>query len=330
MTTSGTIGATSIDVSTVIDHAFRRCGKLASTVSGELLLSARENLYFLLSDLANRGLSLWCVQKTPLACVPGKELYPLPNGTVDLLKVMHRTTTVILGTFLSAFNYQGSDLSYARKVSEVSLVLAADATKQSFAVEYSADGLTWTTFTTWVLTAKAGSLNYLDLDGAPAAQFWRVRNPAGTLPNVTALAWHELPVELIVTVMNRDDYVNLPNRHQKAARPVQYWFDKQITPQLFVWPLPQDELGQLVVWVQRHIQDPGALSGTLDIPQRWLESIIYTLATRVALEIPAGELPPGRLEFLEAKAAEHLSRAEDGENDGAPYRIQPNIRGYTR
>jgi len=53
-----------------------------------------------------------------------------------------------------------------------------------------------------------------------------------------------------------------------------------------------------------------------------------TLACRCALELPAGELPPGRYELIEAKAAQHLAQAEDSESDGAPIRISPNIRGY--
>ena len=86
----------------------------------------------------------------------------------------------------------------------------------------------------------------------------------------------------------------------------------------------------MVIWSQRHIQDVGALSNTLDIPQRWLESIILLLACRCAVELPAGELPPGRLEYLEGKSAQHLAQAEDGESDGSPIRIAPNIAGYTR
>jgi hypothetical protein len=48
------------------------------------------------------------------------------------------------------------------------------------------------------------------------------------------------------------------------------------------------------------------------------------------LELPAGEVPPGRLEYLDSKAEYHLNRAADGESDGAPIRLQPAIRGYTR
>ncbi len=80
MATSGTVGKTVIDVTTLVEHSFRRCGKMASTISGELQQSARENLFFVLTDLANRGLSLFCVKKTVLNVVADRTIFDLPVG----------------------------------------------------------------------------------------------------------------------------------------------------------------------------------------------------------------------------------------------------------
>src|ERR1035437_10189263 len=110
MTTSGTVGQTIVDTTTFIEHAFRRCGKLATTISSELQLSARENLYFLLSDLANRGLSLWCVQKSVLGVNPNEIQITLPLGTVDVMNALYRTKTDLAGTIISAAGWQGLDL----------------------------------------------------------------------------------------------------------------------------------------------------------------------------------------------------------------------------
>jgi hypothetical protein len=133
--------------------------------------------------------------------------------------------------------------------------------------------------------------------------------------------------------LNGDDYQNLPNKTlsvPSGSKSLQYWFDKQVSPRIVIWPASQGSTDQIVIWTQRHIQDVGALTNTLDIPQRWLESIILTLACRCALELPAGELAPGRYELLSAEAQIHLTQAEAGESDGAPIRIMPNIRGYSQ
>ena len=47
------------------------------------------------------------------------------------------------------------------------------------------------------------------------------------------------------------------------------------------------------------------------------------------MEIPPNEVPPGRYAELKLDAAEKRADAADGESDGAPLRIAPNIRPYT-
>src|ERR1035437_7703159 len=121
MTTSGTVGQTIVDTTTFIEHAFRRCGKLATTISSELQLSARENLYFLLSDLANRGLSLWCVQKSILGVNANQNSYPLPIGVVDVNNALYRTKTDLTGSTISGSGWQGQDRTTATQVSKVSI-----------------------------------------------------------------------------------------------------------------------------------------------------------------------------------------------------------------
>lgn len=331
LVTSGTIGQTQIDVATVIDHSFRRCGKLPSTISGELLASARQNLFMIMYDLANRGLSLWCVQKYVLAITPGQTTFQLPTGTVDLLTALYRTSTTLTGTGVVSTASYTIDLGTAQTVNTVAVQFAA-ASSATLAIESSPDNITWTTELTYTISAAAGAMVYQDINVSPASEFWRVRDTSGTLATLTSVLFNNNPYEVTMSKISRDDYVNLPNKSFSSpagTKTLQYWFDKQINPQIWVWPVAQGTVDQIVVWTQRQMQDVGLLTNALDIPQRWLESVIFTLACRNALELPSGELPPGRLEYLEAKAAEHLSRAEDGETDGAPIRLAPNIRGYT-
>jgi hypothetical protein len=129
--------------------------------------------------------------------------------------------------------------------------------------------------------------------------------------------------------MNKDDYFSLPNKTFQANKSLQYWFDKQIAPQIWLWPVP-NTADQIALQYHRQIEDAGSLNNLLEVPQRWYEYVVFGLACRVAVELPNGELPPGRLEYLEQKAEYHLQRAADGESDGAPIKLQPAIRGYTK
>jgi hypothetical protein len=335
MTTSGTVGNTVTDVTTLVEHSYRRCGKLASTISSELQLSAKENLFFLLSDLANRGLSLWCVEKQVLGINTNQIQFPLRQGTVDVMNTLYRTKTDLTGTTISGAGWQGLDLGLGIDAAVYNAAVQFSVTSNaSLVLESSADQITWTNRATFSFATSqpAGAWLSVDADNTATARYWRVRDTSGTLPSVGLLTFSVAPNEIPMAKMSNDDYANLPNKTYSVpsgSKSLQYWYDKQVSPKIWIWPASQVATDQIVVWSQRHIQDVGALTNTLDIPQRWLESIIWTLACRCAVELPAGELPVGRLEYLESKAAEHLSQAEDSESDGSPIRIAPNIRGYS-
>ena len=330
-TTSGTVGQTTIDVSTFVEKAYRRCGKLASTISSELQISAKENLFLLLSDLANRGTSLWCIQKTVLAVNSSQTYYPMPAGTVDVNTALYRTKTDLTGTTINGAGWQGLSLPTATVVNTVSVSFAT-ATVPTLVVESSADNVSWTLRASLssAIALPAATLVCADVDNSATASFWRVRDTSGVLASVTSLVFSTLPNELPLSKMSNDDYAALPDKTGTGAKALQFWYDKQINPRIWVWPVPQAPGDQIVVWTQRHIQDVGAFTNTVEIPQRWYESVLLTLACRCALELPAGELPEGRYELLKGLADEHLLQAEDGESDGSPIRIAPRIGGYTR
>lgn len=333
MTTSGTVGLFSVSVTSVIEHAFRRCGKLASTISSELQLSARENLFFLLSDLANRGLSLWCTQKYVTGVVAYQPSITLPVGVVDVMNTLYRTKTDLTASaVLTGAGYYGQDLGSAQQVFTATIAFTT-ATTATLVLESSDDNVTWVQRGTFPInTTPALAPICTDADDVISARYWRARETSGTIPSVSSLVLSNDVKEVPMGVLSRDDYANLPNKSQSApsgSKSLTYWFDKQITPRIWIWPVSEVSTDQVVVWTQRHIQDVGALTNTIDIPQRWYESIILTLACRCALELPAGELPPGRYELLSAEAERHLTQAENGESDGSPIRLVPNIRGYT-
>jgi len=102
MAYSGTVGQTVITVSKLIDHGARRCGKLAEDLTSEQLLSARESLFFLLSNLANRGIQYWAINKLVVGLNPDQYIYYLPTGTIDALNVLYRTLNRPTGSYSSS------------------------------------------------------------------------------------------------------------------------------------------------------------------------------------------------------------------------------------
>jgi len=332
MATSGTVGTVTADVTNLIEHAARRCGILAPSLSAEQQISAKENLFFLLSDLANRGISLWCVQRTILGLALNQASYNLPAGTVDVLNCMYRTMTYPTGTTASSATTQSIDFGTGNSYAVNTIgVLSTTATTYTLVVETSSDNLSWTAlYTVPAFTSVANLTYWFDVEPTTTARYWRIRETALPALVVSTVSFGTNPLEITMSKLNRDDYADMPNK-AFAGRPLQFWYDKQyMTPRLWLWPVPNDVTAQIVVWNQRQIQDVGTLTNAIEVPQRWLEGIIFLLASRMAMELPPKELPPGRIELLMQLAQQHLEQAEAGETDAAPTRIQPRIGGYTR
>lgn len=137
--------------------------------------------------------------------------------------------------------------------------------------------------------------------------------------------------DINVTALNIDDYTNLPNKEFLGNDPLQYWFDRLIRPRITLWPVPNEDAEanvRLIVWYEQQIQDIGAYTNTVDLPQRWLNAAVTGLAALMAVELPG--VDPGRIALLNAMAMEALTQAEAEETDGAPIYIAPNISAYTR
>ena len=132
--------------------------------------------------------------------------------------------------------------------------------------------------------------------------------------------------------LSRDSYTSYPNKYAQSSQPIQYFFDKLTpNPVLRLWPAVQTFGPQVVLWIQRQLQDAQlTYDQTLDIPPRWHSSIIFRLAMQIHLELPKEVVIEGRYPILEKQAEVATREAEDGEVDGAPVRLAPSIGCYTR
>lgn len=92
----------------------------------------------------------------------------------------------------------------------------------------------------------------------------------------------------IDTPMNelaREEYYDLPTK-AGTGTPVSWYFDPQRTTRtLYVWPTPTTAIAANTVLhftYLRVIEDIDALENDPDLPQEWLEALIYSLAARLA------------------------------------------------
>lgn len=351
MTVSGTISQTTFETRKVIDHAVRYCKLVPQQLGAEQLEVARDQLWLLLSSLANRGIQLWCIERKLVPLYEGQAQVSALVGTVDVLNANLRMLTRLSGTYsstaggtvASAFDNDftttltqtaplGSVVaqwSSATAVSTVGYLPGASATL-ALVFERSDDGVTWTTVGTVASQSFTDNVwEWFDTDTAVAATYFRVRATSGTIVAREVYLGNN-PMAIPMSRLNRDNYTAFVNRTFQG-RPLQYWFDRQRDAPVFnIWPVTDNghRYAQIEMWRKRYVMDVGTLPQTLDIPQRWYEAVVLQLAARISALLP--EVPDDRMANLIALADRRLREAEDEERDNSPIQWAPSIRVYTR
>jgi hypothetical protein len=328
MATSGTLGTTVVDVVKLIEHAYRRCGKVTSTLGQEQLEIGRDNLYLVITSMINRGLNLWTIEKVLVGLATDQITYNLPTGTIDVLNTFYRSIEETTPTWVTGATSWTGTFTDATAVVTFGFV-PTTAQTLSLVVATSDDNVTYTTALT-ISSASyvAGQQYWFDVEPSPSALYWRLTETvAGTL-DLDSVTLSSENTEYVLNRINRDDYTNLPNK-QSTGTPTQFWLDRQLTPRMWVWPMPENaDTALIAVWRQRDVQDVGALTNTLEVPVRWYETIIWLLAQRFCYELP--EIDPKRIEMITMMAQQMDMESGSEEYDNSPVYLAPNIGAYTR
>lgn len=350
MATSGTVSQTQFTTQEIIDQAFEMCKLTPQQVTSQHIQTALRILFTYLSSIVNKGIPLWCIERRLLPLYEGVYTVPTPVGTVDVLNANLRQVNRLSGDPDSsegvAANAFDGDLSTACIQTTpggwIELEFDSSAIPTNFgimpnstgtwniAIQTSNDGTTWTdVYTDTVFAAVLGEWQWFDIEGIPSVAFVRLKATAPTILNVTEFVIANTPMSIPLASINRDDYSNLPNRNQQG-RPVQYQYEKKITTQMLLWPVPSSAyiLNQVEIWLKRYPQDVGTMRMTLEIPQSWYWFICCLLAYRCSISIKEidRELSP----ILKQEMNDNAPDVWAGQTDSAPQYLYPNISPYTR
>lgn len=352
MAYSGTVGQTVVTVQQFIDQGARQAGKLAEELTVEQVQSAKQALFFIMSNLINQGINYWAIEKKVYGLKQDQYEYLLPLGGNDVLNALYRRLNRPTGAYSAssgiAANAFDNDIytSTAQSAPNGNITVLygtnndvyagsigiLPATSGSFHIilEYTLDGTTWQTLedtgvTTWV----NGEWLWYDIDPGQTAAGYRMRETGGGTLNVAEFYVGDNSTEITMARLNRDDYTNLPNKNFNANQPYQYWFNRTL-PQskITLWPAPSDPFIQMTVWYSRQVMDVGDMNGQLEIPQYAFQAIQLMLAHQMALILPA--VPLDRVTYLEGQADKYFIMMENENRDRSPIYYSPNISVYTR
>ena len=126
--------------------------------------------------------------------------------------------------------------------------------------------------------------------------------------------------DFTMSKISRSNYLSQPSKTTEG-RPSQYFFNRQITPEITLWPTPENSTDQLVYYYVRRIEDADTLVNTMELPFRFLPCAAAGMAYYIALK-----KAPERVQLLKTLYEEEFQRAADEDEDRVSLKLQPDIQ----
>ena len=283
-----------LDVADYIEEAFERCGLEVRT--GYDLKTAKRSLNLLLAEWANRGLNQWTIAQTSITVASGIRVYP--GGTLTMTVGASASFTV------------GETITGSVSAATCSITSIPSAT--SFAITIPV-GLFTTADT--LTGGSSGATTTL----TAAVDFSDVQSTIDALSMVVRRGNTDYSVPRV----SRDDYLTIPNK-TTTGRVDQFFLNRLITPELKLWPVPNNNTDIIIFNRLTRIQDADTYTNTFEVPFRFYPCLAAGLAYYLSLK-----RAPDRTQMLKTLYEEEFDRAAVEDRDRASFIIQPGL-GYSR
>lgn len=142
-------------------------------------------------------------------------------------------------------------------------------------------------------------------------------------------------IETPMNMISRQEYYDQPNKTENPSTPVSFYFDPQVSQgTLYLWPSPDSQAVTQFTVTYTYIRRMDVMTSTndtLDMPQEWLEPVIWNLAKRLLPQYPVND---GSLaQIILGQAGESYANLMAWDNEPASLFMQPDQRalsGYWR
>ena len=283
-----------LDVADYIEEAFERCGRTVRT--GYDLKTAKRSLNLLLAEWANRGLNQWTIRQTSLNVANGIRVYP--GGTLNM-SVASSASFSISETVTGGTSAATCQITSIPSATSLSITIPSGT---------FVNGETLTGGTSGATTTLSAAVDFSDVQS--------------TIDILSAVLRRD-DTDFSIPRVSRDDYLTIPNK-STLGRVDQFFLNRQITPQLEVWPTPDNNTDVLIYNRLTRIQDADTFINTMEVPFRFYPCLAAGLAYYLSLKIA-----PDRTGALKTLYEEEFILAATEDRDRASFTIQPSI-AYAR
>lgn len=122
--------------------------------------------------------------------------------------------------------------------------------------------------------------------------------------------------------ISRDTYLSIPSK-STTGRPNQFFLDRQITPNLKLWPTPDNSTDVVYYDALVRMDDADAYTNTMDIPFRLYPCLAAGLAYYISIK-----RQPNRTQMLKAMYEEEFERAMAEDRDRASFNVVPQFEYF--
>ncbi len=122
--------------------------------------------------------------------------------------------------------------------------------------------------------------------------------------------------------LSRSDYITIPNKTTQG-RPNQFFLDRQLTPNLKLWPLPDNSTDVVYYDALTRMDDADTFVNTMDLPFRFYPCLAAGLSYYLSLK-----RAPQRTQLLKAVYEEEFQRAAEEDRDRASFNVAPKYDYY--
>jgi hypothetical protein len=146
--------------------------------------------------------------------------------------------------------------------------------------------------------------------------------PAGTIDIIDAVI-REGSTDQTINRVTIAEYNQIPNK-TTGGKPSQYMLDKQYTPVVYFWNVPNTSTYSMVYWAVNQLDDITLSNQDTDVPYRWSDCISAGLAAKLSLKYV-----PEKFQILNELYERSFNFAASTDNDGVSLRIQPTALNLT-
>jgi hypothetical protein len=122
--------------------------------------------------------------------------------------------------------------------------------------------------------------------------------------------------------LSRDGFLTIPNKTTQG-RVNQFFLDRQITPVLKLWPVPDNNTDIVYYDALTLMDDADIYTNTMDMPFRFYPCLAAGLAYYIALK-----RAPNRIQMLKAVYEEEFDRAATEDRDRSSFNVVPKYEYY--